>query len=577
MVAVCSLGCEALVLCFFERKGSLRLFSGFFFLSDYIRDLKKEFAGYDGAALGKDIMAGITVAAVALPLALAFGVGSGASAAAGMVTAVVGGLLIGALSGASYQISGPTGAMMAILLTLVVKEGMAGVLIAGFLSGLLLLIAGFLRLGRVIYFIPTSVITGFTSGIAAIIALGQLDNFFGVSSQGDLAIFKVLSYFQGGFSPDIRTMAMGLLVIGLMVVWPKKWNGLIPSSLAGLALALGVNTFLQWDIALVGDIPRTLILPDRLTLDGLMSASWGKSMMVALSIAALGMIESLLCGASAGKMKQERLNSDRELIAQGLGNMVIPFFGGIPATAAIARTSVAIKSGGVTRLTGLIHALILLLSMFVLTPVMSAIPLSALAGILLVTAWRMNDWQNIAYIFGHRFKSGIAKFLITMIATIFLDLTQAIIIGVVFSTLLILAKLTDVEINISDIDNSRLQKIGMGLEHVPDANEVRVVYLTGTIFFGVVDQMEHRLLSMPPCDAIILSMRGVPIIDVSGVQALTDFTQAMQRRGTSVAISSVQPKVMDYFKRGGFIDLIGEDHVYPSAENAIVRYVKDHY
>lgn len=548
-----------------------------YMVRDYIRDMKREFAGYNASKFMKDLMAGITVAAVALPLALAFGVGSGATAASGMVTAVIGGVLIGLFSGASFQISGPTGAMMAILLTLFMKEGINGVLVAGFLSGAILLIAGLLQLGRIIYFIPTSVITGFTSGIALIIALGQLDNFFGVTSQGDLAIHKFISYFRDGFTPDLKTVTMGVLVIVIMVLWPKKWNTIVPSSLIGLAAALLLNGILHWDVALVGDIPRTLILPERLTIEGLKSVSLTSSMMPAFSIAALGMIESLLCGASAGKMKHERLNSDRELVAQGIGNMVIPFFGGIPATAAIARTSVAIKSGSVTRLTGILHALILLLSMFILTPVMSAIPLSALAGVLLVTAWRMNDWNNINYIFEHRFKSGMAKFFITMMATIVFDLTQAIIIGVVFSTLLIVVKLTDVEITINDVDNSRLQEIGMGLEHVPDANEVRVVYLTGTIFFGVVDKLKQRLLTMEHSDVIILSMRGVPVIDLSGVQALTELAKELNEQGTTILISSVQPKVLRYFERGGFIDLIGENNVYSSAENAIVRYVKEHY
>lgn len=544
-------------------------------VGEYLRDLKKEFRGYNAARFSKDLMAGITVAAVALPLALAFGVGSGASAAAGMVTAVIAGILIGSLSGASFQISGPTGAMMAILLTLVAKEGLTGMLAAGFLAGLMLVLAGFLRLGQMIYFIPSSVITGFTSGIALIIALGQLDSFFGVTSQGDLAILKLLSYVRDGFHPDPHTVAIGLFVIALMVLWPKSWGRYVPASLVSLIAVLVLNLFLGWEVATVGEIPRTLFLDERLHLADLADINWRHTMMPALSIAALAMIESLLCGASAGKLKDERLRGDRELVAQGIGNIVIPFFGGVPATAAIARTSVVIRSGGVTRVAGIVHALVLLASMFILTPVMAAIPLSALAGVLIVTAWRMNDWANIHFIFEHRFKSGMAKYLITMAATVLLDLTQAIIVGVLVSVVIIVARMTDVDINVSRVDNARLKEIGMGLDadHVPAPSEVRVVYLTGTIFFGVADKLRARLLALDHTDALILSMRGVPTIDLSGTQAFIEVTKALNAADTKIILTSVQPAVMRYFERSGYIDLIGRDNVYTSAEMAILACV----
>jgi len=295
----------------------------------------------------------------------------------------------------------------------------------------------------------------------------------------------------------------------------------------------------------------------------------------ALSIAALGMIESLLCGASASKMKKENFIADRELIAQGVGNMVIPLFGGVPATAAIARTSVVIKAGSETRLAGIIHAVILLLSMFVLAPVMSAIPLSALAGILIVTAWRMNDWDNIKFIFSHKFKSGITKFAITMVATVFLDLTQAIIIGVALSAFLILVKLTDIEINISEIDKDRLEDVGISLEKV--SKKVKVVYLTGAIFFAVTNKIASKLKEEEGVtEGLILSMRGVPMIDLSGIQALTELVQDLEANGTEVYLTSVQPKVLEKMRQGGLIDLIGEKYVFQSAEQAILIAQKEH-
>ena len=543
-------------------------------VKDYVSDLREEFSGYNGKKLSKDLMSGITVAAVALPLALAFGVSSGATAAAGLVTAIIGGVIISIFSGASFQISGPTGAMTAILVTLASKYGMQGILTACFIAGIILVIAGILRLGRVIYYIPSSVITGFTSGIALIIALGQLDNFFGVTSSGDLAITKVLSYFTNGFDPNWEAVAIGAAVMLIMIVWPKKLNDKIPSSLAALVIVLIVCHFLNPDVETVGQIPKSLFLDDRLSLKGMNMAQFWDLFVPALSIAALGMIESLLCGASAGKMKKEELNADRELVAQGIGNMIIPLFGGIPATAAIARTSVAIKSGCQTRITGIFHAVILLLSMFVLSPVMSEVPLSALAGILIITAWRMNDWKNIHFIFDHKFKSGMLKFFITMIATVVLDLTQAIIIGVAFSSFLIIVKLTDIDISVSEIDKDRLEEVGVHLPRI--SNKVRIAYLTGTIFFAVVDKLVKQLRKQDSAEALILSMRGVPMIDLSGIEAMIDLVSELEANGTEVYLTSVQPKVLEEMRRGGLIDLIGEEYVFQSAEQAIVIAQQEH-
>ncbi|MEG0157015.1 MAG: SulP family inorganic anion transporter, partial [Anaerovoracaceae bacterium] len=234
-------------------------------IRDYKNDLRDEFRGYNGKRMAKDIMAGITVAAVALPLALAFGVSSGATAAAGLVTAIIGGIIIGAFSGASFQISGPTGAMTAILVTLAAKFGMEGILIACFFAGIILVVAGILKLGRMISFIPSSVITGFTSGIALIIALGQLDNFFGVQSKGDLAIAKFFSYFTEPFNPNWQAVIIGVAVILIMILWPKKLNGYFPSSLLALIIILIFNHFANFDVATVGEIPKSLFLSDRLS------------------------------------------------------------------------------------------------------------------------------------------------------------------------------------------------------------------------------------------------------------------------------------------------------------------------
>ncbi|MHB8089681.1 MAG: SulP family inorganic anion transporter, partial [Anaerolineaceae bacterium] len=346
-----------------------------------------EFSGYNLHKLQQDLMAGLTVAAVALPLALAFGVVSGATASAGLVTAVIAGFFIGALSGAPFLISGPTGAMSAVLIVLAQKYGLNGIWVAGLMSGLFLTIIGILRLGRFIAFIPSPVITGFTSGIALIIFIGQIDNFLGVkTAAAESSVLKVVNYFKGGLVVDWHAIILAGIVIATMIFWPKKWNARFPSSLLGIILATGLNLLVKWPVNVIGEIPQSLMLAERLHIADIPWADLGQFLGPALTITALGAIESLLCGTVASNMTGTRLQANQELIGQGIGNMVIPFFGGVPATAAIARSSVGIKSGGQTRLVSIFHALGLLLSMFLLAPIMAKIPLAALAGVLMVTA-----------------------------------------------------------------------------------------------------------------------------------------------------------------------------------------------
>ncbi len=537
-------------------------------LTSFLGNIRKEFSGYNTARLLKDMMAGLTVCAVALPLALAFGVSSGATAAAGLVTAIIAGIVIGLLGGASYQISGPTGAMSAVLIGIVAQYGLQGVFFACFAAGVLMLAAGLLKLGRLISFIPMPVIMGFTSGIAIIIAMGQIDNFFGTASQGSSNLEKLLSYGRLGFHPNWQAVGIGLLVVFIMLVWPKKWGTKIPGSLVGIIAAAVAAALLGLDhLAVVGDIPRTLLLADRLSLSGLNLEMLSGIISPAVTIAALGMIESLLCGASAARMKNEPFSADQELIAQGLGNMLLPFFGGVPATAAIARTSVAVKSGQQTRLTSVFHSIFLLASMFLLGGVMARLPLAALAGVLMVTAWRMNDWAGIRYIFSHRFLSAISQFLITMLATVVFDLTVAILLGVIYSAILYMAKSSRIHVAFSTIDSSRLRgDIGKS----PALDSAGVVYVTGSLFFGAVDEFNHRMQEVPEEDHLILSMRGMPSVDVSGAQAVLELCQLLLQKGHTIAFCGVAEDVRIYFDRAGITELVGEEAYFYSADKAIL-------
>lgn len=535
----------------------------FMLVKNYVGILKNEFKGYNGKKFGKDVLAGVTVAAVALPLALAFGVSSGATAAAGLVTAIIAGLIIGGLSGASYQISGPTGAMTAILVSLVSQHGIQGVFMASFLAGIILLIAGFLKLGGLVSYLPMPVITGFTSGIAVIIAFGQVNNLTGLTSEGLTTIAKLKSYFTLTEHFDLTTFLIGAAVIVFMFLYPKKLNQYCPSSLIAIILATAVTVIFKLDTKAVGAIPKTLFLDERLSFSDFSLSKIYDFAMPAVSIAALGLIESLLCGASAGRMKNEKLNADVELVAQGIGNMLIPVFGGVPATAAIARTSVAIKSGGQTRMVSLIHAVVLLLSMFVLGGVMSKIPLSALAGVLIVTAWRMNDWAAIKSIFSKKIKTAIFQFLITMAATVIFDLTVAIVIGVIFSVVMFVVKVSDMQVTVSEIDTDRLDENNVNPEKL---KYTCVVYISGPLYFGTCSKLEEKITALGENYNVIFSMRGVTIADISGIEALKDYCEKMVSQGKMIYFSCVNQEVMKMMERCGFKERFKYDMYFWSTD-----------
>jgi SulP family sulfate permease len=537
-------------------------------LSNYISILNKEFSGYNAQKLGRDLLSGVTVAAVAIPLALAFGVGSGATAASGMVTAVIAGLFIGAFSGASYQISGPTGAMSAILISLVAQYQLKGVFIACLISGVLLLIAGIFKLGDLVSFIPLPVITGFTSGIAVIIALGQINHLTGFVSSGTSTLAKLSSYFTHPQRFDGTAFLIGAAVLLFIFLYPKKLNRYCPGSLAAILLATASAVIFQLPVPNVGEIPKTLFLQERLRWTDISLDNIQNLFIPAISIAALGLIESLLCGASAGRMKNEKLHGGQELVAQGIGNMVLPFFGGVPATAAIARTSVAIASGAQTRLTSIFHALILLLSMFALGDMMSAIPLSALAGVLIVTAWRMNEWHVIKDIFSKKIKTAMLQYLITMAATVVFDLTIAIIIGILFSIVTFIIKVSDMQITVSDIDPNKLHdKIQYNDHH----KRACVIYITGPLYFGTANRLEEKLSGFSEKELLIFSMRGVPLADISGIKVLEDLCLRLSEQNKAVYFTCIQPAVMEMFERCGMKEYIGEDRFFWSTDKVLSK------
>lgn len=531
---------------------------------------RDEFRNYTAAKFRQDVLAGVNVAAVALPLALAFGVASGANASAGLVSAIWAGLIMGVLAGAPYQISGPTGAMSAVLILLAQHYGLPGVWAVSVLAGLLLLVIGFLRLGRFIAFIPAPVTTGFTSGIALIIAIGQLGNLLGLPTpKTTSAAWKLIGYFQAGAQIDWHALTLGGLVMAIMLLWPARWNQRLPGSLVGLAAATLLNFIVRWPVPAIGAIPPTLVLGERLTVANFPWASISDLIVPTLSATSLAAIVSLLCGASASSVTGIRLQANQELMAQGVGNLLIPFFGGVPATGAVARTLVGIKSGGQTRVVSIAHSLVLLAFLFALSPVLAYVPLAALAGVLMVTCWRMNQWEAIRYFVARRFKSALITFGVTVLATTIFDLSQTIALGVFLSGAIFLSQIADITITVQAVDVEKLR--ARGIEISGECQHVRVAYFTGPLFFAATGNFNEAFAHLRDTHALILSMRGVPLIDTSGLQALANLHKRLTEAGGTLMLAGVAEPVLTMLERGGLAEAIGSHNIFWSADQAIVE------
>ncbi|MFN8539997.1 MAG: SulP family inorganic anion transporter [Thermomicrobiales bacterium] len=531
---------------------------------------RREFRDYSRERFVRDLVAGLTVAAVALPLALAFGVASGSTAAAGLVTAIIAGLVIGVLSGAPYQISGPTGAMSAVLIVVAQEHGARGLWLAGLLAGLIVLALGLFRLGRIINFIPAPVITGFTSGIALVIAIGQIDNLLGIKTPGHAsAAEKFLGYFTTNL-PAINphAVASATIVGATMVALPSfRWTKRLPAALLGIGVVTALAALFDWPVATIGTIPATIVLPDRYTPNADDLHLLGDLLGPAMAIAALGAIESLLAGVVAGRMTRQKLAVNQELVAQGVGNILLPFFGGVPATAAIARMSVGVKAGGVTRLVGIIHALTLLAGALAFGAVIGRIPLAALAGVLLVTAFRMNEWHAIRFYLGRRLKGPTLTMLATAVATVALDLTQAIVVGVVLSLLIFISQVSRLDVVPTPVDWGKLRDAGLPFQR--EVAGMQVVYISGSLYFGATGQLVTELerLGHPP--ALILSMRGVSMVDASSLHAIEHFWREQVTHGGLLFVCGLQPQVRRMFERAGLVEAFGEDKFHWGALEAI--------
>lgn len=534
------------------------------------RMIRREFAHYSLVTLRKDLLAGLAVAAVALPLALAYGIAAGMSPEAGLVTAIIAGLIAGMLGGTSYQSSGPTGAMSAVLLVILHRTGVMGMWSATLLGGVFLIVMGILRWGRYVVFIPTPVITGFTAGIAIIIAVSQIDASLGIHTPpADTALLKLLGYFLTDMPHPINTTAVGVTAgtIGLLWVF-RRFIPHIPDTLGAMVVLTGITWGMGISVATIGQIPASIMLDAHLQIAQIPWDAFNDIAGAAVSIASLAAIESLMTGTAGAAMSGRPFDPDQELIAQGSANLIVPWFGGIPSSAAISRTAVAIRTGGVTRLAGMFHALVLFVAILGMAPIIAHVPLATLAGVLLWTAWHMCDWHTIRRYLHSGVRHAIAGMFVTMAATAALDLTQAILIGLAVSAIIhVRLEVQSAHVSVVPIDPARLPN--SPLQHACDG--VRVAYISGSMFFGNAATMRQVLSRETSCHTLILSMRGVPMIDVMGAELLRTLIQEFRSRHGDVYIAGMQPAVQQMLLRFGVITLIGPDHIYWDAATAIHR------
>lgn len=531
--------------------------------------------GYGRDDFVHDLQAGITVGVVALPLAMAFGIASGVKPEQGLVTSVVAGFLISLLGGSRVQIGGPAGAFVALLYAIVERHGVAGLMLSTIMAGGLLLAMGALRLGSLIRFIPVSVVVGFTNGIAVIIALQQIKDFFG------LAIDRMPSNFisqlsvlvQRAGTVDAWALGIGAVSLAVVAAWPKsyrpehaRWRramARLPGTIVVLVLATLAVSLAGLPVETIGSrfgaIPRGL---PPLQPPGFDWTTVQNLAMPAVSIALLCAIESLLCARVADGMIGERHDPNQELMAQGVANLVVPFFGGVAATGTIARTVTNVRTGARSPVAGMVHALTVLAIVVVLAPLAGDVPLAALAAILLFVAWNMGDWRA----FG-RLRHATANYRVTMLATFALtvvfDVTVAVQVGLVLASLGFIFRLAAL---------SNLEEIRLPADVAHPAPGVRVAAwrLFGSLFFGSVTKMETLLDPAAPLpDVVVLEMHQMVNLDETGLDALQTLTDMLDRRGGRLVLAEPTPQPLAKMTRTGFVARIGRDAVFDDLQDAL--------
>lgn len=544
---------------------------------------------YSASRLKADLTAGVVVGIVALPLAVAFAIASGVSPSVGLITAIIGGFIVSMFGGNSVQIGGPTGAFIIIVYNIIAQFGLSGLAVATVMAGLILVLMGIFRLGTVIKFIPYPIVVGFTAGIAITIFSTQINDFFGMGLKdlpGDF-ISKWGAYLSNLSSIDLVTMLVGLVSLIIITLTPK-----VSKKLPGALIAIIVVTAGCWLLNMVipefhvetigdrfGSMKSDIPMPHGFRLD---MATINALFPSAFTIAMLGAIESLLSATVADGITGSRTNTNTELFGQGLANIIVPLFGGIPVTGAIARTMTNITNGGRSPLAGMVHAVVLLLIYLFLMPLINFVPMACLAGVLMVVAYNMSGWRSVVAI-SHNPKGDFSVLLVTMILTVVFDLTIAIEIGLLLAMLVFLRRVTE---------NAEIKVYGQQLD-VAEGTEmhthemlhvekgVSVYEIDGPFFFGIAtkfDEMMRSSMQQRPLVRII-RMRKVPFVDSTGIHNLETLIKSSQQEGIKIVLSGVQPGVREALEKSDIVSMIGEANICDHISKAVAlanNIVRDH-
>lgn len=517
----------------------------------------------------KDLIAGVIVAIIALPLSIALALASGVTPEKGLYTAIIAGFVISFLGGSRVQIAGPTAAFATIVAGIVATDGMDGLILATILAGIILIIMGICHFGNLIRFIPYTITTGFTTGIAVTIVIGQLKDFMGVTYQESPVetMEKLQAVLANIATLNWQAVAVGILSLAILIVWPKI-NAKIPGSLIAVLVASALVALLPIQVNTIGSLYEISSALPQIRLPRVSLASIRAILPDAFTIAILAAIESLLSCVVADSMIGDRHNSNMELVAQGAGNICSGLFGGIPATGAIARTAANIKNGGRSPVAGMVHALVLLLILVVLMPYAALIPMPTIAAILFMVAYNMSEWRKFLSLVKTAPKSDILVLLVTFFLTIVFDLVLAIEVGIVITAFLFMKRMSDVT-NVSEwIYKEDSETTKQNLKAVP--KHTQVYEITGPMFFAAADKLLD-VAGNPDAQIIILRMRSVPAMDATALNSLKNVYKACQKRNTVLLFSHVNPQPMSVMKKARFDLLVGKESFCKNIDEALEK------
>ena len=527
---------------------------------------------YDKSQFIKDVTAGIIVAIIALPLSIALALASGIGPEAGIFTAIVAGFVISALGGSCVQIAGPTAAFATIVAGIVARDGMDGLIIATIMAGIFLILMGLFHFGSLIKFIPYTITTGFTSGIAVTIVIGQLKDFFGVTYPDGVKPIetteKMKAFVQNISSINTDALIVGIVSLAILILAPYIFKK-VPGSLIAVIVGILMVQFLPLKVSTIGNLYTISNSLPSFHMPAIRFSTISASVSNAFTIAVLAAIESLLSCVVADGMINSKHRSDMELVAQGAGNIASALFGGIPATGAIARTAANIKNGGRTPIAGMVHSVTLIIVLVVLMPYAGMIPMPTIAAILFIVAYNMCQWRTFRDLVKTAPKSDILVLIVTFVLTVIFDLVVAIEIGMVLACLLFIKRMSEethadswvyTDDDTPDIDE-HLQKLPL---------QIRVYEITGPLFFGAADAIEHIVVKdFTRC--LVLRMRGVPALDSTAMNALQNLVKTCEGKGITLVFSHVNEQPMHVMEKAGFVELVGKENFQSNISAALKR------